>query len=78
MFNITPVNDAPVIGTNNGLTVNEDESGTISSSKLNEADPDDSGAGMCLHGDVRRVARHVETWQQCNRLGQHVYTDRHQ
>ena len=46
--NITPVNDAPAIGTNAGLTLNEGASATITSVKLNEADPDDSGTG-CIY-----------------------------
>ena len=46
--NITPVNDAPAIGTNDGLTVDEDTTGTITSSKLDEGDPDDSGTG-CIY-----------------------------
>ena len=53
--NITPVNDAPAIGTNNGLTVNEDTTGTITSSKLNEADPDDSGTG-CIYTVTSNVS----------------------
>ena len=48
-FNIivTPVNDAPTVATNTGITVNEGSSGTvITTAMLNEGDPDDAGAGL--------------------------------
>ncbi|MDH4152735.1 MAG: tandem-95 repeat protein, partial [Nitrospira sp.] len=44
---VTPVNDAPIVGTNTGLTVDEGATGTvITTAMLNEGDPDDSGAGL--------------------------------
>ncbi|MCA9169836.1 MAG: cadherin domain-containing protein, partial [Planctomycetales bacterium] len=44
---ISPVNDAPVIGTNTGATVVEGATGNvISNAMLNEADVDDSGVGL--------------------------------
>jgi hypothetical protein len=44
---VTPVNDAPVVATNTGLTVSESSTGNvISNAALNEGDPDDNGAGL--------------------------------
>lgn len=42
----TAVNDAPAIGTNTGLTLNEGATATLNASHLNEGDPDDSGIGL--------------------------------
>ena len=56
---VTPVNDAPTLAVNAGLTVAEDGSGTVATTELNEADPDDSGTGLTYtvtdlpdHGDL--------------------------
>ena len=45
---VAAVNDAPVIGTNTGMSLSEDTSKTVTSAMLNEADPDDSGTG-CVY-----------------------------
>ena len=46
-INITAVNDAPSVATNLGVTVNEGSTGNvINNTRLNEGDPDDSGAGL--------------------------------
>ncbi|NJN70200.1 MAG: cadherin-like domain-containing protein, partial [Nitrospira sp.] len=46
-INVTPVNDAPLVATNTGTTVNEASSGNIiSTAMLNEGDPDDAGTGL--------------------------------
>ncbi len=47
IINITPVNDAPSVSTNTGLTVLEGSTGTaITAAMLNEGDVDDGGAGL--------------------------------
>ena len=43
---VTGVNDPAAIGTNTGANVNEGGSVVITNAMLNEADPDDSGAGV--------------------------------
>ena len=43
---ITAVNDSPLVGTNTGTSVNEGGSVAITTAMLNEADADDSGAGL--------------------------------
>lgn len=43
---ITPVNDAPVIGTNTGISVSEGGTEVLNNTELNENDPDDSGTGL--------------------------------
>ncbi|BDX07891.1 putative Ig domain-containing protein [Planctobacterium marinum] len=43
---ITAVNDAPAIGTNNGLTVDEGGTGVITTSVLADSDPDDTGTEL--------------------------------
>ena len=44
---VTPVNDAPTIATNTGVTVLEGSTGnTITTAMLNEGDVDDAGAGL--------------------------------
>lgn len=45
-FDLDPGNDAPTVGTNAELTVSEGRTATITNAYLNEADPDDSGAGL--------------------------------
>ncbi|HRQ60520.1 MAG TPA: cadherin-like domain-containing protein, partial [Alphaproteobacteria bacterium] len=43
---VTAVNDAPIIATNTGATMNEGASVVITNAMLNEGDVDDSGAGL--------------------------------
>lgn len=43
---ITAVNDSPTLATNNGTTVAEGGQVTITSTMLNEGDPDDAGTGL--------------------------------
>jgi hypothetical protein len=43
---IAAQNDSPSLATNTGLSLNEGATGTIANDKLNEGDPDDSGAGL--------------------------------
>ncbi len=45
-ININDVNEAPVIVTNTGATINEGDTLVITSAMLDEGDPDDSGAGL--------------------------------
>ncbi|MCC2606356.1 Ig-like domain-containing protein [Planctobacterium marinum] len=46
ILSITAVNDAPTIGTNLGLTVNEGGTGVITTTQLADSDPDDTGTGL--------------------------------
>ncbi len=57
---VTPVNDAPAVSVNNGLTVNEGTSSLITDAMLLEGDPDDSGidsiyvvTSVPLNGELR-------------------------
>lgn len=43
---ITPVNDAPVLSTNTGITVSEGGTAPINGTHLNVNDPDDEGVGL--------------------------------
>ncbi len=45
-ISVNPVNDSPSIATNNALTLFEGTEATITTSQLNEGDPDDSGNGL--------------------------------
>ncbi|MEO7861145.1 MAG: cadherin-like domain-containing protein [Nitrospirales bacterium] len=46
-INIDPVNDAPSVATNTGITVNEASTGNVlTKAMLNEGDPDDAGTGL--------------------------------
>ncbi|WAJ71411.1 cadherin-like domain-containing protein [Catenovulum adriaticum] len=47
-FNITvtPINDAPTVANNAGLTLNEGANGQITTTELNASDADDSGTGL--------------------------------
>ena len=56
---VTPVNDAPALAVNAGLTVAEGGSGIVTTAELNEADLDDGGTGLTYtvtglpdHGDL--------------------------
>ncbi|KAF0189280.1 MAG: hypothetical protein FD165_2831, partial [Gammaproteobacteria bacterium] len=50
--NVTAVNDSPVIAVNTGATVDEDSFVTITAAKLNEGDPDNSGAELVYTVDA--------------------------
>ena len=57
---VTPVNDAPAVSVNSGLTVNEGTSSLITDAMLLEGDPDDSGidsiyvvTNVPLNGELR-------------------------
>jgi VCBS repeat-containing protein len=43
---VTPVNDAPTLASNTGITLAEGATGTITTAMLNEGDPDDTGVGL--------------------------------
>ncbi len=45
-FTISPLNDSPSIATNTGSALNEGATDVITSTELNEGDPDDSGTGL--------------------------------
>lgn len=45
-FTITPINDAPIVGINTGMQVEEGDERTITNSMLEEGDPDDEGDGV--------------------------------
>ncbi len=46
-INVNPINDAPIVATNTGATVNEGSSGNVlTTAMLNEGDPDDAGTGL--------------------------------
>lgn len=60
---ITPINDAPTVSTNTGLTLNEAATASITSSKLSVTDPDNTAAEVTFtvttfptHGGLYRQA----------------------
>ena len=48
-MNVTPVNDAPTLATNVGITVNEGEFLTLTTANLNIADTDNTAANLTFH-----------------------------
>ena len=73
-LSVSAVNDSPIIGTNTGATMDEGASLTITSAMLNEADPDDSGAGLTYtasnytngHIEVSGIAQNTFTQTDIN------------
>jgi len=60
-INVTPVNDAPTLTTNAGLTVNNAGTGTIDNTKLQVTDPDNTAAQLTFtvgtaptHGTLKK------------------------
>ncbi|MBR9971305.1 cadherin-like domain-containing protein [Magnetospirillum sulfuroxidans] len=57
---VTPVNDAPSVATNTGLTVSKGTATAITTTQLNEGDPDDAGTGLTY--TVTTAATHGSVW----------------
>src|SRR5262245_29688827 len=73
-----PLNDPPVIVGDLAITVNEGEAVVITTSDLDEADPDDSGAALTYlvtatsHGDVQLDGIVVTSFTQADLAAGHV------